>query len=77
MFYETIACGHANVILFHFTTISVYTLILNLLEIFMYPTTRTPIHFLFNKIACLFDSLCPSQQFFSYVGTGLPRLNQY
>ena len=25
----------------------------------------------------LFDSLCPSQQFFSYVGTGLPGLNQY
>ena len=24
-----------------------------------------------------FDSLCPSQQFFSYVGTGLPGLNQY
>ena len=22
-----------------------------------------------------FDSLCPSQQFFSYVRTGLPRLN--
>ena len=28
---------------------------------------------------CLFqfDSLRPSQQFFSYVGTGLPVLNQY
>ena len=26
---------------------------------------------------CLFDSLCPSQQFFSYVGTGLPGLNQF
>ena len=25
----------------------------------------------------LFDSLRPSQQFFSYVGTGLPGLNQY
>ena len=25
----------------------------------------------------LFDSLHPSQQFFSYVGTGLPGLNQY
>ena len=24
-----------------------------------------------------FDSLLPSQQFFSYVGTGLPGLNQY
>ena len=24
-----------------------------------------------------FESLCPSQQFFSYVGTGLPGLNQY
>ena len=24
-----------------------------------------------------FDSLCPSQQFFSYVETGLPGLNQY
>ena len=24
-----------------------------------------------------FDSLCPSQEFFSYVGTGLPGLNQY
>ena len=24
-----------------------------------------------------FDSLQPSQQFFSYVGTGLPELNQY
>ena len=24
-----------------------------------------------------FDSLCPSQQFFSYVGRGLPGLNQY
>ena len=26
---------------------------------------------------CLFDSLRPSQQSFSYVGTGLPGLNQY
>ena len=26
---------------------------------------------------CLFDSLCPSQQFFSYVWMGLPRLNQF
>ena len=25
----------------------------------------------------LFDSLHPSQQFFSYNGTGLPGLNQY
>ena len=25
----------------------------------------------------LFDSLCPSQQFFSYVGMGLPGLKQY
>ena len=25
----------------------------------------------------LFDSLRPSQQFFSYVGTGLPGLTQY
>ena len=24
-----------------------------------------------------FDSLCPSQQFFSHVRTGLPGLNQY
>ena len=24
-----------------------------------------------------FNSLCPSQQFFSYLGTGLPGLNQY
>ena len=24
-----------------------------------------------------FDSLCPSQQFFSQVGMGLPRMNQY
>ena len=24
-----------------------------------------------------FDSLCPSQQFFSYVRTGAPGLNQY
>ena len=32
------------------------------------------------KFACLldcFDSLRPSQLFFSYVGTGLPGLNQY
>ena len=27
--------------------------------------------------ACLFDSLHPSQQSFSYVGTGPPGLNQY
>ena len=26
---------------------------------------------------CLFDSLHPSQQFFSYSGMGLPWLNQY
>ena len=26
---------------------------------------------------CLFDSLRPSQQFFSYVAMGLPGLNQY
>ena len=25
----------------------------------------------------LFDSLCPSKQFFSYVGMGLPGLNLY
>ena len=25
----------------------------------------------------LFDALCPSQQFFSYVGMSLPGLNQY
>ena len=25
----------------------------------------------------LFDALCPSQQLFSHVGTGLPGLNQY
>ena len=31
--------------------------------------------FLIN--VCLFDSLRRRQQFFSYVGTGLPRLNQY
>ena len=30
----------------------------------------------FKKIVC-FDSLHPSQQFFSHVGSGLPRLNQY
>ena len=32
------------------------------------------------SFVCLFvwlDSLCPSQQFFSYVGMGLPGLNQY
>ena len=32
------------------------------------------------KTKCLFagfDSLRPSQQFFSYVGMGLPGLNQY
>ena len=28
-------------------------------------------------LQCLFDSMRPSQQFFSYVGTGLPRLNQH
>ena len=28
-------------------------------------------------IFVLLDSLRPSQQFFSYVGTGLPGLNQY
>ena len=27
-----------------------------------------------DKHICLFDSLHPSQQFFSYVGTGLPGL---
>ena len=35
---------------------------------------------LFHLFVCLFvcfDSLRPSQQFFSHVGTGLPGLNQY
>ena len=35
---------------------------------------------MWNGSSCLFvwfDSLCRSQQFFSYVGTGLPGLNQY
>ena len=32
---------------------------------------------LFACMIIWFDSLGPSQQFFSYVGTGLPRLNQY
>ena len=32
-----------------------------------------PLYYLF----CLFDSLHPNQQFFSYVRTYLPRLNQY
>ena len=31
----------------------------------------------FEILLVCFDSLCPSQQFFSYVGTGLPGLNQY
>ena len=30
-----------------------------------------------SLFVCLFDSLRPSQQSFSYVGTGLPGLNQY
>ena len=30
-----------------------------------------------NMLFCLYDFLCPNQQFFSYVGTGLPGLNQY
>ena len=32
---------------------------------------------LFVYLIVLFDSLWPSQQFFSYVGMGLPGLNQY
>ena len=35
--------------------------------------TLYPVELLF----VLFDSLHPSQQFFSNVGTGLPGLNQY
>ena len=30
-----------------------------------------------NKFVCLFDSLRPSQQFFSYFRKGLPGLNKY
>ena len=30
-----------------------------------------------NKVLVCFDSLRPSQQFFRYVGMGLPELNQY
>ena len=30
-----------------------------------------------DTVFCLFDSLRPSQQFFSYVRMGLPGLNQY
>ena len=33
-------------------------------------------HF-FGNVFVWFYSLCPSQQFFSYVGMGLPGLNQY
>ena len=29
------------------------------------------------RFGCLFDFIRPRQQFFSYVGTGLPGLNQY
>ena len=32
---------------------------------------------LFGVIFVCVDSLCPSQQFFSHVGMGLPGLNQY
>ena len=35
---------------------------------------------IFRTLTCgklLFGSLCPSQKIFSYVGTGLPGLNQY
>ena len=30
-----------------------------------------------KNYVCLFDSLCPDQQSLSYVGTGIPVLNQY
>ena len=36
-----------------------------------------PAKFRFNLTFVWFDSLRPSQQFFSYVGTGLPGMNQY
>ena len=31
----------------------------------------------FGTVLFVFDSLRPSQQLFSYAGTGLPGLNQY
>ena len=45
------------------------------------PTNQDPHYFplscLFFLLFFLFDYLRPSQQSFSYVGTGLPGLNQY
>ena len=70
MFYETIAYGHVNVILNFSLYINPY------LVGYFYVAYYTPPQYLLliDLLVCLFDSLCPSQQFFSYVGTGLPGL---
>ena len=38
---------------------------------------KNKISVIWDLFIYLFDSLRPSQQFFSYVGTDLPGLNQY
>ena len=49
-------------------------------KIFVVYFSVAVLHMFYGMLLFLFvcfNSLCPSQQFFSYVGTGLPRLNQY
>ena len=41
------------------------------------PSKEHKLRYMHLIFARLFDSLHPSQQFFSHVGTGLPGFNQY
>ena len=74
-------CYKVNRILISFNCFSEYTILMKIIT--SGPSKYTMDHPEFTNLLnqtlwfdC-FDSLCPSQYFFSHVGMGLPRLNQY